>query len=147
MAISSYQVYLGVLKEGTTYSKLVDIKSFPDLGGEPELIDTTTLSDSMQTNIAGILSVDTLEFLANYEKEKFAEIKSKEGKPTKYAIFFGENGVNGIYGWTGDLRARITGAEVNAVVEMAISCVASTPIEAIESATLEQNPTQSVSSK
>ena len=58
MAISTYKVFL--MKKGTepdTYEKLVDIKEFPDLGGEPEMLETTTLSDNMQTYIAGIQSV------------------------------------------------------------------------------------------
>lgn len=42
MAISTYKVFL--MKKGTepdTYEKLVDIKEFPDLGGEPEMLETT----------------------------------------------------------------------------------------------------------
>ena len=59
MAISTYKVFL--MKKKTTpeetYEKLVDIKEFPDLGGEPEMLETTTLSDNMQTYIAGIQSL------------------------------------------------------------------------------------------
>ena len=48
MAISTYKVFL--MKKKTTpeetYEKLVDIKEFPDLGGEPEMLETTTLSDN-----------------------------------------------------------------------------------------------------
>ena len=43
MAISTYKVFL--MKKGDsdeTYSKLCDIKEFPDLGGEPEMLETTT---------------------------------------------------------------------------------------------------------
>ena len=51
MAISTYKVFL--MKKKTTpeetHEKLVDIKEFPDLGGEPEMLETTTLSDNMQT--------------------------------------------------------------------------------------------------
>ena len=53
MAISTYKVFL-MKKSTSTYEKLVDIKEFPDLGGEPEMLETTTLSDNMQTYIAGI---------------------------------------------------------------------------------------------
>lgn len=49
-----------------TWSKLVDIKDFPDLGGAPEMLETTTLSDGAQTYIPGIQSQDALEFTANY---------------------------------------------------------------------------------
>ena len=55
MFTSSYKTFL-MQKKNTAYEKLVDIKSFPDLGGAPELLETTTLSDSMQTYIEGIQS-------------------------------------------------------------------------------------------
>lgn len=46
MAISTYKVFLmkGTTSgSSTTYEKLVDIKDFPDLGGAPEMLETTTL--------------------------------------------------------------------------------------------------------
>ena len=66
MAISTYKVFLmHKASSEETYKKLIDIKEFPDLGGEPEMLETTTLSDSMQTYIAGIQSMDGLSFSAN----------------------------------------------------------------------------------
>ena len=54
MAISTYKVFLMKKADtGEQWSKLIDIKEFPDLGGEPEMLETTTLSDNMQTYIAG----------------------------------------------------------------------------------------------
>ena len=50
MAISTYKVFL-MKASGGTYTKLIDIKDFPDLGGAPEMLETTTLSDKMQTYI------------------------------------------------------------------------------------------------
>ena len=69
MAISTYKIFLMKKGAGDTYEKLVDIKDFPDLGGSPEMLETTTLSDGMQTYIPGIQSLDALEFTANYTKE------------------------------------------------------------------------------
>ena len=82
MAISTYKVFL--MKKGTepdTYEKLVDIKEFPDLGGEPEMLETTTLSDNMQTYIAGIQSLDGLSFTANYDMTDFQKLKALEVRP------------------------------------------------------------------
>ncbi len=59
MAISTFKSFL-MHKVSDKWEKLVDIKSFPDLGGSPELIETTTLSDPMTTNIMGIHSLDAL---------------------------------------------------------------------------------------
>ena len=79
MAISTYKVFL-MKKETDAYKKLVDIKDFPDLGGSPEMLETTTLSDKMQTYIPGIQSLDALEFNANYTKEEFTKLKALEGQ-------------------------------------------------------------------
>ena len=89
MAISTYGVYLMHKESGGTYSKLIDIKDFPDLGGAPEMLETTTLSDSMQTFIEGIQSSDALEFTCNYTKEDFATLNALKGKEEGYAVYFG----------------------------------------------------------
>ena len=70
MAISTYKIFL-MMKKDASYEKLIDIKDFPDLGGAPEMLETTTLSDKMQTYIPGIQSLDALEFTANYTKDDF----------------------------------------------------------------------------
>lgn len=74
---------------GGTYTKLVDIKEFPDLGGDPEMLETTTLSDKMQTYIAGIQSMDGLSFTANYTLTDYKALKAKEGTEADYAVWFG----------------------------------------------------------
>ena len=65
MAISTYKIFL-MQKKAEAWEKLIDIKEFPDLGGTPEMLETTTLSDRMQTYIPGIQSLDALEFTSNY---------------------------------------------------------------------------------
>ena len=138
MAISTYKVFL-MKKEsaGDTYSKLVDIKEFPDLGGEPEMLETTTLSNNMQTYIAGIQSLDGLSFTANYDVTDFQTLKQLEGKTESYAVWFGgtENsnvvtpdGSNGKFEFDGQLSVYPVGGGVNEVVDMNISIAPSTPI-------------------
>lgn len=127
MAISTYGVYL-MHKTADTYTKLVDIKDFPDLGGAPEMLETTTLSDSMQTYIEGIQSSEALEFTANYTKEDYATCNDLKGKEEEYAVYFGEEGANGKFEFSGYLSARVNGGGVNEVVGMTISIAPSTPI-------------------
>lgn len=54
--ISTYKTYLmyKATTAATEYTKLLDIKSFPDLGGEPERIDVTTLSDKIRKYTPGV---------------------------------------------------------------------------------------------
>lgn len=138
MAISTYKVFL--MKKGTepdTYEKLVDIKEFPDLGGEPEMLETTTLSDNMQTYIAGIQSLDGLSFTANYDMTDFQKLKALEGQTNSYAVWFGgqergdvvtPDGSNGKFEFDGQLSVYPVGGGVNEVVDMNISIAPSTPI-------------------
>ena len=132
MAISTYGVYLMKGTKGTgdavTYSKLVDIKDFPDLGGSKELLETTTLSDGMQTYIDGIKSADALEFTANYTKAEYDTLLDLEGTLTPFAVYFGEAGANGKFSWEGYLSVRVNGGGVNEVVGMTISIAPATEI-------------------
>ena len=128
MAISTYGIFLMRKGTGTTYEKLIDIKDFPDLGGAPELLETTTLSDAMQTYIEGIQSSDALEFTANYTKEDYTKCNALKGKKESYAVYFGEEGINGKFEFDGYLSARVNGGGVNEVVGMTISIAPATPI-------------------
>ena len=88
MAISTYKIFL-MQKNTSAWEKLIDIKEFPDLGGAPEMLETTTLSDKMQTYIPGIQSLDSLEFTANYTLEEYKKLKALEGTEKEFAVWFG----------------------------------------------------------
>lgn len=136
MAISTYKAFL--MKKGasgSTYTKLIDIKEFPDLGGAPDMLETTTLSDAAQTYIPGIQSQDALEFTANYTKTDFDTLKALEGTEGEYAVWFGATvsggvatptGSDGKFKFGGKLTVFVTGGGVNEVVEMTISIAPST---------------------
>ena len=117
MATSTYMTFLMHKKE-TAWEKLLDITEFPDLGGDPELLETTTLSDKMQTYVNGVQSND-------------------EGKNEEYAVWFGgtetassptPTGSEGKFKFAGELSVYVTGGGVNEVRGMAITIAPSTPI-------------------
>ena len=136
MAISTYKIFL-MMKKDTTYEKLIDIKEFPDLGGAPEMLETTTLSDKMQTYIPGIQSLDALEFTTNYTLEDYKKLKNLEGEEKDFAVWFGgaeagetltPSGDKGKFKFKGQLSVFPVGSGVNEVVEMTITIAPSTPI-------------------
>ena len=139
MAISTYKVFLmHKASSEETYTKLIDIKEFPDLGGEPEMLETTTLSDNMQTYIAGIQSMDALSFSANYDMTEYQTLKALEGKKESYAVWFGgtessgtvtPDGSNGKFAFDGELSVYPVGGGVNEVVGMNITIAPSSPIK------------------
>jgi hypothetical protein len=136
MAISTYKSFL-MHKVSEKWEKLVDIKSFPDLGGAPELLETTTLSDGMTTNIMGIQGLDALEFECNYTKEDYTKLKALEGEDNQFAVWLGGSvagtavtptGSEGKFEFGGQLAVYVNGGGVNEVVNMTVSIAASTPI-------------------
>lgn len=141
MAISTYRVFLMHKATGGNYEKLIDIKSFPDLGGAPEMLETTSLSDNMQTYISGIQSMDAMEFEANYTLADFKKLKALEGKTEEYAVWFGgtgdgetltPTGTDGKFNIKGQLSAYPVGGGVNEVINMNISIAPSAPVELVE---------------
>lgn len=126
MAISTY---LATLKWGTTkdqVAKVIDIKEFPDLIGEPNMLETTTLSDGAQTYIPGIKSMDSMAFLFNYTKEDFAKVKADEGKPLFYELSFSDGSR---FTWQGSHVATLPGKGVDEVVEAGITIAPSSVVE------------------
>ena len=140
MAISTYKTFLmhGTGTGTITYEKLIDIKEFPDLGGEPEMIDVTTLSDKIMHYIMGIQSNEGLTFTANYTKTDFTALKALEGLTEHYAVWFGGTESNGVltpdgsegkFSFDGQLSCFVAGGGVNAAVDMSITIAPSTDID------------------
>ena len=136
MATSSYKTFL-MHKVSEAYEKLVDIKDFPDLGGSPEMLETTTLSDNMQTYVEGIQSQDALEFTINYDLATYEKIAAMKGKETEFSVWFGgtetageltPTGDEGKFNFKGYISIRVTGKGVNEVKEATLSIAPSTPI-------------------
>lgn len=136
MAISTYKIFL-MQKNTAAWEKLIDIKEFPDLGGAPEMLETTTLSDKMQTYIPGIQSLDSLEFTANYTLDEYKKLKELEGTEKEFAVWFGgteagdtvtPTGDSGKFKFKGSLSVYANGGGTNEVVEMTITIAPSTVI-------------------
>lgn len=136
MAISTYKVFL-MHKNVETWEKLIDIKEFPDLGGEPDLLETTTLSDNMQTYIPGIQSMEGLTFTANYTLTDFETLKEMENTEKDFSVWFGgtgeadsltPTGEDGKFTFKGKLSVYPNGGGTNEVVGMTITIAPSTPI-------------------
>lgn len=136
MAISTFRAFL-MNKVSTTYSKVVDIKDFPDLGGDPEAIDVTTLSDGARRYIPGIKGQDAMNFTANYSATDYATVKALEGAEKDLAVWFGgtgsgsdvtPSGSDGKFEFKGYVSVHVNGGGVNEAVEMTITVMPSTEI-------------------
>lgn len=121
-----------ILKSSATsdgvFAKLVDIISYPDLGSEPNKLDTTTLSATkFKTNILGLQEAPDLSFEALYDEDAYTTISTMNGTHF-FELHFGDDGADGIFAWSGGITVFITGGGVDEVRKMTIVVSAETEI-------------------
>ena len=125
MAINTFGVSLKWGESADAVTKVVDIKDFPDMIGDPEMLETTTLSDAQVTNIPGIKSSDVLTFTCNYTKADFTAVNAEANKPLHYALEFSDGSK---FTWQGQHSCGLPGKGVNEVIEFTINIAASSPV-------------------
>lgn len=124
--------------DGTTYTHLVDIVNYPDLGATPNKLDTTDLSaKKFRTSILGLQDLPDLTFEANYDKAKYQAINALLGT-YKFKLEFGEDGVDGAFVWDGQVSVFVTGGGVDEVRKMNVTLSAETEIVQIEDEPIEE---------
>lgn len=141
MATSTYKTFL-MKKSGSNYTKLLDIKDYPNLMDPPEQLETTTMSDGARTYILGIQEQGVLQFTANYTATDYAAVATSatadESADGDYAIWFGATvsggvatptGSDGKFEFTGVMaQPTILGKGVNEVREMQVTLAPTSPI-------------------
>lgn len=133
---TTYQTYLmhGTSATPPVYSKLCDIKEFPDLGGEPEQVEITTLSDSMRRYVPGIQDTEALQFTTNYTLADYNALIAYNGTEEHWAVWFDDgtavspSGLLGQWSFDGYLSVYVNGAGVNDPREMTITITPTTVI-------------------
>lgn len=71
------------------YTEIPGLQEIPELGGDPEKIDTTTLADTVKTSIPGVKDLGDLAFKFLYSKENYLALTNPTTgfKPnTKYVF-------------------------------------------------------------
>lgn len=130
MAVSTYKTFLMRRTDLDVWEKVVDIKDYPDLGGEPDMLQKTDMSQRMHTYIPGVQDTGALEFTSNYDLVDYKAVKALEGSEETYAVWFGGDergetviptGSDGKYKFTGMVSVYAKGAGVNDVREMTIT--------------------------
>lgn len=126
MALSTFGVSLKIGATAEAATKLVDIKDFPDLWGEPNLLETTTLSDAAVTNIPGIKSSDLMSFTCNYTSADFTTVNEAANKEQYYVLEFSDGSK---FTWQGQHTVGVPGKGVDEVIEFQIHVVPATAVE------------------
>lgn len=130
--------------KGSTFTKLIDITSYPDIFSTPEKLDISDLSSDQKKYTPGMRDLPDYEFGFNYTKERYETCKALKGKnDTVYQIRFGENGEYGCWQWSGDIFVTPTGGQVNGTRQGKIICYPETDVTEVDPAT----PAQAASNK
>ena len=118
-----------ILKFGTSansLSELCKIKSYPRLNGEREQIETTDLTDTSQTFVPGVQSVESMQFNANFTLTTYQSLKTNALTDGFFELDFASAGAKAT--WEGQYDVYVQEGEVNGLVEMTIVVYPSTVV-------------------
>lgn len=111
-------------KVSEKWEKFIDITKYPQLGGEPEKIDVTRLTDTKKRYINGLEDSSSLTFDANYTKEGYTKVNAldtAESLETFRLCFGDELGTDGCFEWEGRVSVYIAEGESNGARKMHIT--------------------------
>lgn len=106
------KLYVGTADPPT---QAYDIKSYPDILGQPERIDVTTLTDTRRKYTPGVLASDSMQFVLNYDTNTFATLKDLEDETTVNFILALPDTHK--FSFSGTLRVGFPGKGVNDAIE------------------------------
>lgn len=103
---------------GSSYTALTDLQEIPELGGDSEAIEITTLDDAAHMYTDGILNYgDSLAFIFLYKKEQFTTLQGLEGSiDWKVALPDGTTCT-----FSGTSSVKLAGVGVNAALTYTLS--------------------------
>lgn len=127
MAIASIGVKLGysITIPATTYTNAEGLLSVPELGGDPEMIDVTTLADTVKHSVPGVQDPGDLQFTFIYDKDEYKKMYDLQGKKVAWEVEF-PDGVK--FDFQAIPNVKVSGAEVNSAVTFTISMALQTDI-------------------
>lgn len=103
--------------ETFTSPEEIYISSYPDIRGASNSIDSTTMNDTQYTSIPGLKgSNDSMDFNANYDKEKFHAIDQLTEAVWQRLTLADCSG----FKWKGKLEVSNGTGEVNGLVTMVL---------------------------
>jgi|GEM_PF-5841484 hypothetical protein len=119
-------------KADNTFTELVGMKDFTDMGAKADRIETTTLNSSAKTYIRGMNDTPELEFTFNYENTTDAASAysictglAAETDPVDFELMFPDGT---FYSWSGQCSIYVKAGKVNAVLEFDLGVTATVPI-------------------
>lgn len=104
--------------DGNSFTELTNLQEIPELGGDTEAVEITTLADSAHMYEDGIKSYgDSLAFVFLYEKEQFTTLNGLTGSHNWKVEL--PDGTSCTFGGTGSVK--LAGVGVNAALTYTLS--------------------------
>lgn len=69
------------------HTEIPGLLEVPEIGGDPEKIDTTTLTDTVKTSVPGVKDLGDLTFKFLYDTETFKKLNELKGKQSFRVTF------------------------------------------------------------
>ena len=118
MATISKGIKLSYKADGSTYTELTNLQEIPELGGDVEAIEITTLGDSAHMYTDGILNYgDSLPFVFLYEKTQFNTLQGLTGS-VDWKVSLPDNST---CSFSGSCSVKLAGVGVNAALTYTLS--------------------------
>lgn len=118
----------GILSKGITlaysatengeYKVLRNLQEIPELGGDTESVETTTLDDAAHMYINGLISYgDSVNFTFLYDKAQFAELAALEGTNWwKVSLPDGEGAAGSTCVFSGEAHVKMNATGTNVAI-------------------------------
>lgn len=119
------------VKTKTNFLKVADITDFPEMIGDSEDIESTTMSDIQRTYEQGIQGTPTDSFTAQYSKEKYLEIQElvSKGRSRKYHFCLLISDSQSLFDWVGSINVGLGGGSINEIITMPLNISFATPVK------------------
>lgn len=112
--------FLSVAETSGTYTRIPWLQSIPEMGGEPEGLDTTTLEDAVKTSIPGLKDYGSLPFTFLYDNAnessnyRVMSRLQESGKAYPFRVEYAD-GTN--FDFTATVSNRTSAVEVDSVLQ------------------------------
>ena len=118
MAVISKGIKLSYKTDGSNYTELTNLQEIPELGGDAEAIEITTLADAAHMYTDGILNYgDSLAFIFLYEKTQFNTLQALTGSQDWKVSLPDDSTCS----FSGTCSVKLAGVGVNAALTYTLS--------------------------
>lgn len=120
-------IKLSYKPSGGNFTDLTNLQEIPDLGGETDAVEVTTLDDAAHTYINGLKDYgDSLEFTFLYDKTQYTTLNGLSGTVSWKVTLPGTNGLTAT--WDGESSVKLNSVGVNDAITYTLSVKPSSAI-------------------